>query len=89
MEDLTLAKMASVYGLSPNYFSTLFKKKAGCNFISYLTRLRIENSKQFLRETDMTIREIAERVGYQSASFFIRTFKNAEGVTPSEYKRSL
>lgn len=87
MEDLTLAKLASIYGLSSNYFSTLFKKKAGCNFISYLTRLRIENSKKLLLETDMTIREIAEKVGYQSTSFFIRTFKNAEGVTPSEYKR--
>lgn len=87
MEELTLAEIASIYGLSPNYFSTLFKKKAGCNFISYLTRLRMEKSKKLLIETDLTIREIGEKVGYYSTSFFIRVFKKAEKVTPSEYRK--
>lgn len=86
-EDLSLTGLAGMYGLSPNYFSTLFKKKAGCNFIHYLTSLRIAESKRLLLETNLTIREIAERVGYYSASFFIRSFKKAEEITPSEYRR--
>ena len=86
MEDLSLSGLADLYGLSPNYFSTLFKKKAGCNFIHFLTELRMTESKRFLLETHMPIHEIAEKVGYSSTSFFIRSFKKLESVTPTEYR---
>ena len=89
MEDLTLTGVAALYGLSPNYFSTLFKKMSGSNFISWLTKLRIEKAKRLLMETDLTIRDIAGQVGYYSTSFFIRSFKKIEGRTPSEYRKSL
>ena len=46
----------------------------------------IQYIEEHLRE-ELTIREIAERVGYYSASFFIRSFKKAEEITPSEYRR--
>ena len=88
MEPLTVSSLAETYGLSPNYFSSVFKKKAGCNFITYLTKIRIEKSKQLLLETDLTVQQIAEKVGYYSNSFFIRTFKKQENITPLEYRKS-
>ena len=86
-DNLSLAGLAELFGLSPNYFSTLFKKKAGCNFIHYLTSVRMSEGKRLLLETSLTVREIGERIGYFSASFFIRAFKKAEGITPSEYRK--
>lgn len=86
-ENLSLAGLADIFGLSPNYFSSLFKKKAGCTFIHYLTELRLTEGRRLLLETNLTIREIGERIGYYSASFFIRSFKKSEGITPSEYRR--
>lgn len=87
-EDLSLSSVAARFCLSPGYFSTIFKKKAGHNFVHYLTFLRIREAKRLLMETQMTISEIASSVGYSSASFFIRSFKKTEGISPSEYRKS-
>lgn len=86
-EDLSLTGISALYGFSPNYFSSLFKKKTGCNFVQYLTRLRISKSKRLLLQTHMTIQEISAATGYYSASFFIRSFKKAEGMTPLDYRK--
>ncbi|PNV62048.1 hypothetical protein C0033_10365 [Clostridium sp. chh4-2] len=88
-EDLSLSGLSSIFGLSPNYISTIFKQKAGCNFVNYLTGLRMKEGKRLLLETRMTIREIGISVGYNNTSFFIRSFKKAEGITPTEYRKSM
>lgn len=87
MNPLTVSNLAEMYGLSPNYFSSIFKKKSGYNFVSYLAKIRIEKSKELLLETDWAIQEIAEKVGYYSTSFFIRAFKKLETITPLEYRK--
>ncbi len=86
-EDLSLSSVAERFSLSPGYFSTIFKKKAGHNFVHYLTGVRIREAKRLLLETQMTISEVALAVGYSSASFFIRSFKKTEGISPSEYRK--
>lgn len=86
-EDLSLSSVAERFSLSPGYFSTIFKKKAGHNFVHYLTSLRIREAKRLLLETQMTISEVALAVGYSSASFFIRSFKKTEEISPSEYRK--
>jgi len=86
-EDLSLSDVAAAFGFSPNYFSSLFKKKTGRNFTHYLTDLRIRQAKGLLLDTSMTVREISSAVGYYSTSFFIRSFKNSEGITPLEYRK--
>ena len=53
----------------------------------YLTGVRIREAKRLLLETQMTISEVALAVGYSSASFFIRSFKKTEGISPSEYRK--
>ena len=58
------------------------------NFADYLCRLRIQKAKELLRE-DISIQEIAERVGYNSSNSFIRTFKRYESITPGTYREQL
>ena len=86
-EDLSLSSVAERFSLSPGYFSTIFKKKAGHNFVHYLTSLRIREAKRLLLETQMTISEVALAVGYSSASFFIRSFKKTEGILSAFFCR--
>ncbi|GLC78298.1 response regulator transcription factor [Lacrimispora brassicae] len=85
-EDMGLEKVASLYNLTPNYFSTLFRKKTGQNFVQYLIFLRISESKRLLLESDLTIREVGCQVGYYSCSYFIKRFAALEGITPAEYR---
>jgi len=86
-EDLSLAELSETFRLSPNYISSLFKAEAGCNFVSYFTSLRMNEAKRLLLETGMTIREIGAETGFGNTSFFIRTFKRTEGITPTEYRK--
>ena len=52
-----------------------------------MTRLRIEHAQRFLRETDLMIYEISERVGYNDTVYFSRVFEKITGVRPSEYRQ--
>jgi len=84
---ITLNELAGVVNLNTDYLSRLFKEEVGCNFITYLTQVRLENAAIMLRETDMKIYEIAEAVGYPNLSYFSRNFKRYHGVNPFEFKR--
>ncbi|MCR4578320.1 MAG: helix-turn-helix transcriptional regulator [Clostridiales bacterium] len=64
----------------------LIKRATGQTFSQLLTNKRIENSKQLLIDTSLSILEIAQQVGYESSDHFIRTFKNKCGITPNEYR---
>jgi AraC-like DNA-binding protein len=83
--DLSLDQCAEVCGLSPHYLSKMFKKTMEVSFIEYLTSLRLENAKQLLRETELTVTDISEKVGYQPKNF-IRVFKKQLGLTPGQYR---
>jgi two-component system response regulator YesN len=84
--ELSLEEVASVTGMSPSYFAVVFKQVTGQTFNRYLTRLRINRAKDLLLYSDLRSYEIAEAVGYESASYFARVFRKVEGITPSDYK---
>ena len=86
-EDISLAGLSAMFFLNPYYISQLFRKKAGESYQSFVTRLRIEHAQQFLRETDLMIYEISERVGYNDTVYFSRVFEKITGVRPSEYRQ--
>ncbi|MCR8631212.1 AraC family transcriptional regulator [Paenibacillus radicis (ex Xue et al. 2023)] len=88
MTDLSLDSCADHFGTSPYTLSRAFKQISGINFIDYLTNIRLATAKQLLRESELKITEVAERVGYQQ-SYFNRIFKKYEGVTPSQYRDML
>lgn len=86
MSDLTLDKVASTVNISPNYFSTLFNQETGMTFIEYLTDIRMEKAKEYLRCSGRKITEIGYLVGYLDSHYFSYIFKKTQNCTPSEYR---
>ena len=86
-EDISIARLSLQFDLSPNYLSTLFKKRLGVNFVDYLTSLRLARAKELLLSGNLSVREIGESVGWYSQSYFTKIFIKKEGLTPGEYKR--
>ena len=85
MEALSLDSCAELFGTSPYTLSRAFKQVTGINFIDYLTQIRIDQAKSLLRESELKINDIADRVGYRH-TYFNRIFKKYEGITPSHYR---
>lgn len=86
MSDLTLDKVASKVNISPNYFSSLFNQETGMTFIEYLTDIRMEKAKEYLRCSGKKITEIGYLVGYLDSHYFSYIFKKTQNCTPSEYR---
>lgn len=86
-ENCSLERVASEIGLNPEYFSRLFKQNMGQTFSTFLTNYRMEAAKKLLTDTQNSISEIAEKVGYQNLAYFSRVFKKNTGQTPFEYRR--
>ncbi|MCR5279301.1 MAG: response regulator [Lachnospiraceae bacterium] len=87
-EDISVSDLAEKFYMSPNYFSTVFKKQTGESTISYMNRLRLERAKKELAETDRSIAEIAELIGYNDSHYFFKLFKKETGITPLQYRRN-
>lgn len=86
-KDISLNEISGVVYLNPAYFSTLFKKVTGQNFVDYLQKVRIDRAKNLLSTTHMPISDIAEQTGYKSAHYFSKVFLKAVGIKPTEYRR--
>lgn len=67
----------------------VFRQQMGTSIISYCRRLKVEQAKKMLREENMNITQIAERLGFSSIHYFSRTFKKITGMAPSEYALSV
>lgn len=87
-QDISVASLSERFGLTPNYLSTLFKKRLGVKFTEYLTGLRLDEAKKLLRTTRRPARQIAGEVGYYSQSYFTKLFIDKVGCTPAEYRAS-
>ena len=86
-EALRLEDVSSAVGFNATYFSTLFKKETGQNFMDYLTDLRIGKAKELLSGDDLSVQDVAEMVGYRDLKYFSKLFKKVTGVSPSDYKK--
>lgn len=86
-QPITLEEVSSQIGFNSTYFSTLFKKETGQNFLEYLTDARIQAAKQLLSDTGRSVNQVAEEVGYIDLKHFAKVFKKSTGLTPSEYRK--
>lgn len=84
--NLSLTMIADHLGMSESYLSIYFKKHSGKNISSYIEQLRIDRSYQLIKNTDLQIKDIADRVGYTSDISFRRAFKKVMGCTPSDVR---
>ena len=85
-DELTLSGIAARYGLNPSYFSRLFHQEAGVPLVAYVNGIRIQRSCQLLKQTKISILEIAFAVGYNNISHFNRYFRRIVGMSPREYR---
>jgi AraC-like DNA-binding protein len=83
---ISLKEIAAVAGLSPPYFSTIFKEEMGENLSKYLNRLRVEKASRLLLDTDMSLSEIAARCCFEDQSWFSKIFKAFTGISPGKYR---
>lgn len=86
-EDISLNEAAAAVNLSPTYFSALFRKNTGTNFVDYLSLIRVNRAKELLCCTLMQVSEIAYEVGYKDYRYFGKVFKKYTGQTPREYQK--
>ena len=87
--ELSMGYIASQMKISISYLGRILKKKTGQTFLEYTTRLRIEKAEGLLRDTDLPVSEIAEKVGYSDTSSFIRVFKRLVSLTPGAYRDNM
>lgn len=87
-QDLSLYKVSSQFSLSEGYFSHMFKEQVGINFTDYLENIRMERARDLLKNKDLSINDISEMVGYNSAQSFRRAFKRVCGVNPTALRDS-
>lgn len=88
-EDISLDSLSKTLGISPQYFSRLYKNETGKNFIEYLTEIRMSHAKKLIREGKYSVKEISYMSGYGDPNYFSRLFKKNEGKSPTEYAREL
>ena len=86
MRDISLDSASEALEMSPSYIGLIFRKVGGTSFLKYLTDIRMEETKRLLTTTDLTLREIGDKVGITNQNTLIRTFKKATGVTPGQYR---
>ncbi len=86
--DLSLNRLAAHIGVSPSYFSSIFKQETGQSFVEYLTKIRMERACVLLKCTSYRTAEICEQVGYNDSHYFSAAFKKTMGQSPKDYKAS-
>jgi AraC family L-rhamnose operon regulatory protein RhaS len=84
-----LQSMAEYCGIQRTQLGKIFKKLTNCTPSEYLFRIRMERAKTLLRRTNLKIIDIAFECGYSSSQYFTNTFRQANGVTPSDYRLSV
>jgi AraC-like DNA-binding protein len=85
-ERISVADVAEAAHLSPNYLSSVFKEATGQTVLDEIHRLRLDEARSRLAESDDSIKEIAMALGFESQHYFSRFFRRATGMTPSEYR---
>ncbi|SNR98281.1 two component transcriptional regulator, AraC family [Anaerovirgula multivorans] len=85
-QNISLNDVAKEMNMSYHYFSKFFKDSTGENFVDYLTNLRIEKSKDILKDATVNVKEVCFEVGYSDPNYFSKIFKKITGMTPTEYR---
>ena len=87
--SFVLGDIAKQYGISEEHFCRMFKKHTGYRPFEYVNLVRIQNAKELLVYTDMSVAEISAQCGYESHSYFSMLFKKYVGDTPSHYRSTI
>lgn len=84
--ELTISKLADIFGFSRKYLSAVFSQNMQINFTDYLTKVRIEKAMEMLEKKKCSVGELARKCGFSDPFYFSKVFKKVTGVPPSRYK---
>lgn len=85
--NFSLSDVADYVNINVSKLSIIYKKSTGEYLVDYVSKLRIAKAKKLLEETDLTIKDISQHVGYYNVSSFIRRFRQLQGIPPNDYRR--
>lgn len=85
--SLSIDEICSKTAYSKSYLFRIFKAKTGKTIMAYFIELKINQAKQLLRENELSVREISEKLAFNSPDYFTKTFKRITGFTPLAYKK--
>ncbi len=86
MEELTLPVLADTFHISKEYLSRLFKKETGTNLFSYIMEMKLNEARTLLSDTEMTLEDIAFKLGFSNGNYFSKVFKKNVGQSPRDYR---
>lgn len=89
LADVSIQDLEVNFHYHRNYYNLLLKKYLGLNFRDYVQSLRMDQAAKLLESTDMTVKQIAEQVGYENSSFFYHLFERIMNMKPLEYRKML
>lgn len=86
-KEIDIKELAKQEHISYTYFRTIFKKKTGTSPNQYIITIRLRNASLLLKQTELSIKEISESVGFADQMYFSRIFKKRFGMTPKEFRK--
>ena len=86
LNHISIQMLTKEFHFHEDYFNRLLKSQTGMTYTEYLQMLRLEKAEQLLTDTDNTIEQIAEEVGYRNKGYFYRIFVERRGCTPAQYR---
>lgn len=88
-KQFTLDQVCESININKSYFCTIFKEHTGKTFSHYLSHYRIDKAKELLKNTELSITEVAFTVGYNSVNYFNNNFKRLNNTTPLQYRNEI
>ena len=85
-QSMSLTEIAELFFLNKSHLSEMFKRETGKSFVQYKNEMRLEKAKTLLKETHTSIAQIGHQCGFQDAAYFTAVFRQANGVTPQQYR---
>lgn len=86
-EDLSIDKLASIVFLSQGYLSYIFKRETGMTISRYIKKCRMEKAQELLKNSNLKIAEICEKLSFSNVSYFCQSFREYCGISPEKYRK--
>lgn len=87
--QITLAQLSKILNLSENYIGIYFKRNTLMNVSDFIAKTRLQHAKDLLENTNLSIKEITFKTGFNSPEYFCKSFKQTFGVSPTQFKKQL
>jgi two-component system response regulator YesN len=88
-KDIYLDLLADIFKMSPIYLSKIFKDYSGINFSDFLNQFRLKKARDFLKQSDIKVKDLSAQIGFKNVNTFIKAFKKNFGISPGEYRKSI